>query len=162
MASTPRFRRSRNGYGPGIERDQGTVTDSTDFRLEEDRPCPGTVVVSVHGDLDLHSADELGDRLVDAAAAGASMVVVDLTGVEFVDSQGLGALLRGTRRLGAGAERFRLVVPGPQIRRVFEITALDRVFPLDETREQALVRGLASATSGQPVSDGPGEGMTCT
>jgi len=43
--------------------------------------------------------------------------------------------VRGTRRLGGGAERFRLVVPDPQIRRLFEITALDRVFPLDGTRE---------------------------
>jgi anti-sigma B factor antagonist len=116
--------------------------------------------VSVHGDLDLHSADELGDRLVEAAADGASTVLVDLSDVEFVDSQGLGALLRGTRRLGGGAGRFRLVVPDPQIRRVFEITALDRVFPLDETREQALARGLRAATSGGPVSNGAGEGTT--
>jgi anti-sigma B factor antagonist len=114
----------------------------------------------VRGDRDLHSADELGDRLVEAAADGASTVLVDLSDVEFVDSQGLGALLRGTRRLGGGAGRFRLVVPDPQIRRVFEITALDRVFPLDETREQALARGLRAATSGGPVSNGPGEGTT--
>ena len=143
-------------------RDGGTVTGWTEFRLEEDRPRPGTIVISVHGDLDLHSADELGDRLVEAAADGASTVVVDLTGVEFLDSQGLGALLRGTRRLGGGAERFRLVVPDPQIRRLFEITALDRVFPLDETREQALAAGRPAASSGQPVSDRPGEGMTRT
>ena len=52
-------------------RDGGTVTGWTEFRLEEDRPRPGTIVISVHGDLDLHSADELGDRLVEAVTDGA-------------------------------------------------------------------------------------------
>ena len=120
---------------------EGTAIGASDFRLEEDHPRPGTVVVSVHGDLDLHSADELGDRLVGVVDRGVSMLVVDLSDVEFVDSQGLGALLRGTRRFGAGKERFRLVVPTPEVRRVFEITALDQVFPLDESRELAIAHG---------------------
>jgi anti-sigma B factor antagonist len=140
-------------------RDHGAVSGSIDFRLEEDRPRAGTVVVSVHGDLDLHSADELGDRLVGVAEGGATSVVVDLSDVEFVDSQGLGALLRGTRRLGGSAGRFRLVVPAPQIRRIFEITALDRVFPLDATREEALARGARPEESGEAVSDSRDEGM---
>lgn len=120
--------------------------EASDFRLEEDHPQPGTVVVTVYGDLDLHSADQLGDLLVGVVDRGTSLVVVDLSDVEFVDSQGLGALMRGTRRFGAGKDRFRLVVPAPEIRRVFEITALDRVFPLDATREQA----LAGAMEGRP------------
>ena len=120
--------------------------ETSDFRLEEDHPQPDTVVVTVYGDLDLHSADQLGDLLVGVVDRGTSLVVVDLSDVEFVDSQGLGALMRGTRRFGAGKDRFRLVVPAPEIRRVFEITALDRVFPLDATREQA----LAGAMEGRP------------
>jgi anti-sigma B factor antagonist len=123
------------------------VIDATDFRLEEYQPRRGTVVLAVYGDLDLHSADELGDRLVGAVERGASLLVVDLSGAAFVDSQGLGALLRGTRRLGPGEGRFRIVVPAPEIRRLFEITSLDRVFPLDETREQALARGMDAATA---------------
>ena len=120
--------------------------DASDFRLEEDQPRPGTLVVSVHGDLDLHSADRLGDLLVAAVDRGVSLLVVDLSDVEFVDSQGLGALLRGTRRFGAGKERFRLVVPAPEIRRVFEITALDQVFALDESREAAITAGSPTTT----------------
>jgi hypothetical protein len=56
--------------------------------------------------------------------------------------------------------RFRLVVPEPQIRRIFEITALDRVFPLDETREQALARGERLEESDDAVSEGHEEGTT--
>jgi anti-sigma B factor antagonist len=127
---------------------ESAVLGASDFRVEEARPRDGTVLFVVHGDLDLHSADELGDLLVGAVDRGASSLVVDLADVGFVDSQGLGALLRGTRRLGAGEGRFRLVVPAPEIRRVFEITALDRVFPLDATREQALAGAIGE--QGEP------------
>ena len=128
------------------------ATDAADFRVDEESPRPGIVVVSVHGDLDLHSASELADRLVDAVDRGAASLVVDLSDVAFVDSQGLGALLRGTRRFGPGKDGFRLVVSAPEVRRVFEITALDQVFPLDRTREEALSRA--------PVSRGPSTGTT--
>lgn len=123
---------------------EGAALNASDFRLEEDHSRPGTVIVSVHGDLDLHSADQLGDLLVETVDRGVTLLVVDLSDVEFVDSQGLGALLRGTRRFGAGQDRYRLVVPAPDIRRVFEITALDQLFPLDETREAAIAAAGAT------------------
>lgn len=127
---------------------EASGVEAIDFRLEEERPRPDTVVVSVHGDLDLHSADRLGDMLVEAVDRGLWLVVVDLSCVEFLDSQGLGALLRATRRFGPAKERFRLVVPAPEIRRVFEVTALDQVFPLDESRETALAAGAHDTPSG--------------
>lgn len=144
------------GYGPSNVRDsEASAIEATDFRLEEDQPRPDTVVVSVHGDLDLHSADQLGDLLVEAVDRGLWLLVVDLSRVEFVDSQGLGALLRATRRFGPAKERFRLVVPAPEIRRVFEITALDQVFPLDESRETALAAGASTGTD-DPLPAGSG------
>lgn len=146
------MRIARPGYGPSNVRDlDGTALEAGDFRLEEDQPRAGTVVISVHGDLDLHSADQLGEMLVMAVDRGPSLLVIDLSDVEFVDSQGLGALLRGTRRFGADKERFRLVVPAREIRRVFEITALDQVFPLDESREVAIAAG-SSASAGDGAS----------
>ncbi len=132
-----------------------TATDATDFRVEEEFPRPGLVVVAVHGDLDLHSAGELGDRLVGVVDRGAASLVVDLSGVPFVDSQGLGALLRGTRRFGSGKEHFRLVVPAPEIRRLFELTALDerRGYTLEvrvsNEAAQALYRGFGFDLAGR-------------
>lgn len=118
----------------------GTATSATDFRLEEEQPRPGTVLLAVFGDVDLHVADELGDRVVSAIDGGATSLVVDLSEVTFVDSQAIGALLRGTRRLAPSEGCFRLVAPRPEIRRIFELTSLDEVFALDSTREEALVR----------------------
>jgi anti-sigma B factor antagonist len=136
-----RFEESVSGVRAEIVRHPGTSVSEADFRLEEEHPQEGTVVLALYGDVDLHSAGELDDRLAAVIARGASSLVVDLTGVTFVDSQGIGALLRGTRRFDAGAGQLRLVVPGGHIRRVFEITSLDRVFALDQTRQEALARG---------------------
>lgn len=144
------------GYGPSEVRDlDGAAMGASDFRLEGDNPRPGTLVVTVHGDLDLHSADQLGDLLVEAVERDLTLLVVDLSRVEFVDSQGLGALLRATRRFGPPKERFRLVVPAPEIRRIFEITALDQVFPLDESREAALAAGSSTGPDDPPSEPSP-------
>jgi len=118
----------------------GNALGAAEFRLVEERPRPETLVLVVLGDVDLHTADELGSRLAAASRRRIDSVVVDLSAVTFVDSQGIGALLLGARLFGSRPDRFRLVVRRPEIRRVFEITSLDQILPLDPTREAALAR----------------------
>lgn len=108
------------------------------FRIEEERPAPGVTVLVVHGDVDLHAAPELRDRLRAAVDAGDSGIVVDLTKTSFLDSTALGVLLGGMKRLQGGDGRIQLVVSRPEIRRIFEITLLDQIIPLAETRAEAL------------------------
>ena len=86
-------------------------------------------VLEVAGELDLAYAGELRDKLAEASTPGGH-VVVDLGRVEFLDSTALGVLVAAAKRLhGTGGE---LVVrsPRPHIRRVFELTGLDRVLAL--------------------------------
>jgi anti-sigma B factor antagonist len=108
------------------------------FRIEEERPTSATAVLAVHGEADLHSAPELKERLRAAVDGDVTVVVVDLTETEFLDSTSLGVLLGATKRLRERNGEIRLVVSRPELRRIFEITLLDRVFPLHDTREQAL------------------------
>jgi anti-sigma B factor antagonist len=97
----------------------------------------------VVGDADLHSAPELRERLRGAIDDGATTLVLDLSETTLVDSTSLGVLLGAMRRLREHENgQIRLVIPRPEIRRVFEITMLDRIFPLFDTRTQA----IASAT----------------
>jgi anti-sigma B factor antagonist len=109
------------------------------FRIEEERPAGSSVVLFVlYGELDLHVAPELGDRLDNAVDEGAEYVVLDLTRVTFIDSMALGVLLRTHKRFRARDGELRLVVPSSDLRRIFEITLLDQVFALDATRREAL------------------------
>ena len=108
------------------------------FRIEEDRPAPATAVLAVYGEADLHSAPELRERLRAAIDGGATNVVLDLSEASFVDSTSLGVLLGAMKRLHEQDGHIQLVVSRAELRRIFEITLLDRIFPLHETRDGAL------------------------
>ena len=118
--------------------DPSTNSDVGDFRIEEGSPQSAVTVLAVHGDADLHSAPELRERIRGAIDEGAKTVVVDLSATTLIDSTSLGVLLGGMKRLREQDGQIRLVVPRPEVRRVFEITMLDRVFSLHDTQEEAL------------------------
>lgn len=122
-------------------------SSESDFRIEEEHPRPGHAVLELHGDADLHSATELRARLSAAVESDASVLVVDLAKCTFLDSMALGLLLGAMKRLRSRGGELRIVSPGPDVRRIFEITLLDRIFPLDLTRSEALAAGLAVEAS---------------
>ncbi len=110
------------------------------FSLEtEERPA--CVVLAVGGEVDLGSAPQLKDKLTELVADGHLHVVVDLTATEFLDSTGLGALVAGLKRLRAHHGDMRIVCTTPRVRKVFEITHVDRVLPLYETVDEACRQG---------------------
>ena len=71
-------------------------------------------------------------------------LVVDMTGVTFIDSMMLGVLLSATRRARPNGTELRIVVDDPHVRRIFELTLLDRVMQLYPSVDAALAgeRGL--------------------
>jgi anti-sigma B factor antagonist len=121
----------------GTQVDGGDRT-SDDFRLVEDHPSAKTVVLAIHGDADMRAAAELKDRLGEVIDDSPRAVVVDLTRATFLDSMTLGVFLTAMKRIRARGGRFRVVAPRSEIRRIFEMTLLDRVFELDVTRQEAL------------------------
>ena len=97
----------------------------------------GAVVVSLAGELDLYNAPALRTALLAECAAAPGRLVVDLTGVEFVDSTALGVLIEARRRLGRD-DSFLLANPGMETRRALEISGLDKHFGVHDTVAAAL------------------------
>lgn len=115
-------------------------TDSADFGVETiDGHEPG-VIIAVHGQADLHTAPQLREAMTTAIDGGATSLIVDLSDATFVDSMTLGVLLGGVKRLRPQGGQLRVVVTQPGLRRIFEVTLLDRVFMLFPTRAEALER----------------------
>jgi anti-sigma B factor antagonist len=121
-----------------VRNDEAFVgADAGDFWITTQTPEAGTVVLGVHGDADLHTAPELRERISRAIDDGAQALVLDLSETTFLDSMSLGVLLGAMKRM-RGRGEVRLVVSRPDVRRIFEITLLDRVFHLEESLDAAL------------------------
>lgn len=118
---------------------QVTTGNETDFSVTSTRDGDAHVV-AVTGQADLHTAPELRAAIGSAIDDGARRLVVDLTDTTFVDSMTLGVLLGGLRRLTPLSGQLAIACPDPNLRRVFEITSLDRVLTLADSRSEALER----------------------
>lgn len=82
------------------------------------------------GELDMSTAPQLREELLQLASDGAQTVTVDLSELEFIDSTGLSVLITGLKRLRQGGGDMALRSPTPGTRRVLEITGLTEVFPI--------------------------------
>jgi anti-sigma B factor antagonist len=97
----------------------------------------GAVIVSLAGELDLYNAHIVRKELVEAAERGPERLIVELSGVTFMDSTALGVLIEARTRL-PNRSAFLLVGPGLETRRALEISGLDRHFAVHETLDEAL------------------------
>jgi anti-sigma B factor antagonist len=87
------------------------------------RHLPDFHFVMLHGELDVASADGLANSLVELAD---STVVVDLSDLTFMDSSGIGALVRARNRIRAGGRgELVLTKPGAIVRKTLEIVGID-------------------------------------
>lgn len=98
----------------------------------------GTTVVEVAGDVDVYSAAMLRDGLDRLIGAGRTQFVLDLDGVTFLDSTGLGVLVGRLRRVRLQDGGIHVACSVRKILRVFSITGLDQVFPLHATTQAAI------------------------
>jgi anti-sigma B factor antagonist len=101
----------------------------------------GAVVVRLTGELDLYNAHEVRNVLVEQTAGDPERVVVDLSGVEFIDSTALGVLIEARTKL-ANRRAFLLAAPAVETRRALEISGLDRHFGLHDSVDDALGASL--------------------
>ena len=98
----------------------------------------GIALVAVRGELDISTSPCLRDKLVELATSGDTRLVIDLEAVEFLDSTGLGVLVGGLKRMRSNGGDLALVCTKPRILKVFEITALTKVFTIFGSRDEAI------------------------
>jgi anti-sigma B factor antagonist len=108
------------------------------FNIQDEEIDSETHVIQLGGEVDLYTAPEFKERLVELIENGKTKIVVDLSEATFIDSTTLGVLVGGVKRLRPAGGSLALVCSDQNITKIFEITGLDRVFPIHETRDQAL------------------------
>lgn len=109
----------------------------------------GVATAGVVGEADLYTAPELKEALNELVEeAGAYYILVDLTRTSFLDSTTLGVLMGAVRRARAKGGQIALACADPNIRKIFEITMLDRIFEMFPTVDEGVARLRALAAAG--------------
>jgi len=111
-----------------------------DLRIRN-RMSYGVPVIELSGEVDAYTCSRFREAMIDALADGSPSLVISMENVEYIDSSGLGTLVGGLKRASENGGKIAIVCTSPQIKKVFEITGLERVFPIYNNVEEA-ARGV--------------------
>jgi anti-sigma B factor antagonist len=109
--------------------------DSFSLTTHDDGPAP---VLSVVGELDMEVSPQLRRRLVELTERHPETIIVDLSEVNFMDSSGLAVLSSIRMRIKPTGGRLVLVVAHPPVARLFQLSAMDKLFTIGPTRDEAI------------------------
>lgn len=87
-------------------------------------------VIEVVGEIDVYTAPKLREAIVGVIDAGHTQLIIDIAGVAFLDSTGLGVLVGALKRVRCEGGSLHIICNSERLLRIFEITGLDKVFEL--------------------------------
>jgi anti-anti-sigma factor len=102
------------------------------------------VVVGLPAEIDMASADRVGQQLGAAIAPGVKTVIADMTATKFCDSSGISVLVRAHKQAVANGTELRLVVFSTVVLRALRLVQLDYLLPIYPALSQALAAEPAS------------------
>ncbi len=112
---------------------------TTTFAIELERMDATTVVVAVHGEVDLFTAPEFKAHVAEAVRSGYDTLVIDFSEANFLDSSSLGVLIGAHRKQTRRGGSLIIACDQERILKVLRITGLDSVFRIVASVEDALM-----------------------
>ncbi|GMU34030.1 MAG: hypothetical protein AMXMBFR20_19020 [Planctomycetia bacterium] len=113
------------------------MATNTNNLVKEVRKAPEATIVSLEGDVDLHHSPALHAALVEVAGERPKRLVLDMSGVPYIDSSGVGTFVEVFRRVTAYKGKMIFFGLNDRVRSVFEITKLDKFFVICQNEDQA-------------------------
>lgn len=110
------------------------------LKVETSHPSDGVALIKLGGEADVYTSPRIKQEIVDLLNNGTHKLVVDLTGVEYLDSTGLGVLIGGLKRAREREGDLKLVCDNTRILRIFEITGLTKIFDIHRSDADALAK----------------------
>lgn len=102
------------------------------------RMMDGNAVLDLAGEVDSYNSPKLREKMVSLIDEGHSNLVINMTGVDYIDSTGLGTLVGGLKRASEKNGAIKIICPNEQIYKVFSITGLVKVFSIFDNEQAAL------------------------
>ena len=113
-----------------------------DFDVEASEHA-GVSVLTLRGEIDVYTAPQLRQAIVDLVDGGATSIVVDMAQVDFLDSTGLGVLVEGLKRVKRHDGTLSIVATQDKILKIFHITGLNKAFPIHSSVNEAVSAGAS-------------------
>ncbi|MDR0786827.1 MAG: STAS domain-containing protein [Gemmatimonadota bacterium] len=98
----------------------------------------GVVLVDVDGQLIVGNRQDLKQKVLDELEAGERRFVIDFVNTGYIDSSGLGVLVSLSKKIREQGGALRLSNLNEDLRTLFELTKLDTLFEISDTRDEAL------------------------
>ena len=114
------------------------MAEPTNTLVKDVRKSDDATVVSLSGDVDLHHSPALHAALVQLAADRPKRLLMDLTGVPYIDSSGIGTFVEVFRRVNSYKGKMVFFGLSDRVRSVFEITKLDKFFTICQSEADAV------------------------
>ena len=111
------------------------------FNVEMESLDDGLGVLSITGELDQATANELRDHLQKAIEDGTSAVMINMSDCGFIDSTGLGVIVEAWKELQSrdgDSPALSICCPEPEVRRLLEVTGLDQAIAVRDSPEDAI------------------------
>ncbi len=96
------------------------------------------VVLSLVGKIDIDSSPELKSKVLDLIEEGNKNILIDFSGVSFMNSSGLGTLINVVKEARSKEASLTIVSPTTFIKSLFKLTQLDKIFTIYDSMEEAL------------------------
>ena len=116
------------------------------FSISSERLAGTLALVVLTGEVDIYTAPRFRECMIELLDAGVDRLVIDLSGVTFIDSTALGVLV-GTHRSLAAGERLAIACSHPDVLNIFELTGLDATFDIFSTFDDALAYARGGAVA---------------
>ena len=121
-----------------------------DFEISTADLGVGVATVAVGGEVDLYTAPALKLAIGEAIDRGARSLLVDLSRATFIDSTTLGVLMGAVKRLRPAGGELAIACRDPNVRKIFAITLLDRIFAIYDSPDEAIAHlraGVEASTT---------------
>jgi anti-sigma B factor antagonist len=109
-----------------------------DIKVETQELSERTHKIDINGEIDVYTSPKVKEIIADLIEKGTNNLVINLEGVRYIDSTGLGVLIGALKKVREKEGGISLVCTNPQIKKIFNITGLVKIFGIFKSEEEAL------------------------
>ena len=109
-----------------------------DIKVNSRQAEGGISIVEVQGEIDVYTSSWVKEAIAEFIKNGNYNIIINLEGVRYIDSTGLGVLIGALKRVKEHEGSISLICTNPQIKKIFNITGLSKIFDIFKSEEEAL------------------------